>query len=1133
MSLQLRPLAKDDYEYLYNSPVASETEIKEFNNDAHRERYKKDLSKCHVRQWIHLKLPVLNTAVCGSGNEYLAKLLGVKRNEIEDILAGTTAISKDDGRFYSGSDVSGMASDWYVCAQAIEYLIQNMNVYNEVVGRLNRVLNKSVPDNCVYEVNQKPGGLKYYADFNVHFKEANSYSKDYVLAYRNKIIESGGFTRIDMFINLLHAFDNDPNKVKDYLLSVLFLRNMTLLPFSLRPSKDRNQHPTTIAYSQLFNHNSNYSIYSSGDVDGFKGYYTRLQDIVDAINVDNRLKGSQELIRNCVPVMSTMGGKTGSLRARFLKKRQDYSGRSVVVINPNLSVDTIGIPKSMVPKLYRRYTLSDTRIKPKELLEKIDDSKFEKFIVETLEKEGVISRIPVLLGRNPTLHKWGIQGFRVVLVDGRAIQVNPLVCPAFNMDFDGDTAHTEIPMTFEAEQEVRDLIMTDKNIILSKTGECTICPRMDIIYGLYMSTLNEYPESGKSACSYNTPEELWHAIKMQKAMVWDTVSLSGWGTGYAGRLAVKSCFPKSIWDEFGDIEEITSDSIKKYIEVLATYPRVQFDNTINNLVRYGFTAAYIYSRSVSMLQELNKCEEFDSAIDNFHESMKEIDELNDLGFFDEDSYSVEYGRKAEMVEKAYKANIWNKVRPSNMFYLMAKSGARGNAGNLVQMFGNKGRIQRSDSESFNVIIENGLHDMLTPMEHGIAANGARKGQIAKSIKTAATGYLGRKMAHVAASTIIREHDCGTDKGIEISRSMIENYFYSASKKSEDLQKQYTKVFARLIEGRCEAGTNHIISKKEAKAIADNVKVKSVKIRSPLTCNNPCCQLCYGNDVETGRLPVVGKAVGIIAAQSLSEPSTQMTMKEFQKGGVAGAASSPFDRLDAILNQMDIHERARDSAYPMYDPIAWAPGKLVQEQAPGNTVLLRIEPENAEDEAKYDYKSKRQAPGGVAYKVDKHVNVGDNLRVERGDSYIQEVIKYCGANRAQLELFMTLYRLFVGQLDIVPVHIEIIVSNMVGYMPITSNLRNIKMGKSYKKSQLITLAEDYSGTEFKVTIRGVSNCVTNNVNFMEALIFEKQRKVLADAVLNGAVDMMDSPLVQMAFGQRPKLGTGYNENYREG
>lgn len=1148
MSIRLRPMGKEDLRYLYHSSVMSANSITDPDDAVIPDKFKISKAKAHVRSYIELSVPCINSVVCGSRYAIASKLLGLESDTIESIARFTICIEASSGTMINASNLEGSSRDYLFNGQALEALIDELKPTQSIEFGIEALTASVVGRECEFYVTQEKTDYPVIGDWYLDIigTPAKDFSKSKLRESVLTNLKNGKYTRTTMLINLLHTCGSDEG-VRDYLKSALILNSLPILPINMRPKLGNKEHPTTSAYTRLFNNNNNYSIYAAGSAEDFKEFYKTIFALVDSVVCSNHYGGNDPLasidkdMKQIRPLLEVVKGKEGLIRGKMLKKRQDYSGRSAVIVDPFMPLNCIGMPKSAIPKLYRRYILDRCDVPPASVLENIHSTEFDEYVVKELIKEGVIDDVPMLLGRNPTLHRHGIQGFNIVPVDGRAIKVSPLVCPAFNMDFDGDTAHTETPITAEAVSEIRKLVMTDRNVLLPKTGESTICPRMDIVYGLYMCTRAAY-KVGSPVADFDNASSLKEAIYAQRVRVWDTVTVKGMRTDIAGKLAFESCFPKSAANAMQPTPEINSKNISKYIARIQGNTVESFDGTINSLVELGFKVAYLHNTSVSMLAPMSSnteaAKKFDTVYEEFHKRMQPINDLNDFGFYDPETYGMEYSNCLRDVDKVLEQGVYDKIGMNNMYALMAKSGARGNTSNLVQMFGGKGRIQKSDSELFNVTIEHSLHQQLTPMEHAIAANGARKGQIAKSIKTADTGYLARKLAHVAASMIITTKDCGTRDGITIRRDEIATHLHKENMSSEDYDKASNEaidIMARFITGRYQAENGVKISEAEAYAIASSKKDAKIKIRSPLTCQDPCCQKCYGNDPSTGRTVAVGTAVGIIAAQSAGEPSTQLTMKEFQKGGTAGAASSPFDRLNAVLCQTDIRREAKEGRYNAYSPIAWAPGKLVMEDYPGMNILLKIEPDPStpkEEQALYNYKITRVVPATNTYKIGQKVIVGEQLRVASGDCYIPEVIQLLGTQQAQLTLTYMLYFLFKSQVNLIPVHLEVIVAGMTGYMPITTDVPELRLGKYYTQRQLCVLGANYRNTDFVSTIRGVSSAITNNANFLEALIMEDQRRVLSDAVLNGAVDLGDSPLVQMALGQKVRLGTGYNPNFAE-
>lgn len=1101
----------------------------------------------HLRYIIDLKLPCINSITCGSGYKNAAKILGVRGEDLAGLADFSKCLVKETGDLCDVFGARGSSDKYLLNGQALEYYINELHVNEVIENTLSYTLRGILgPEEDYPRTFQRGSGDYhvygvYWLSFPVPEAISPKFKPQDIRPVVEKAMRTNKFSRINMLINLLEHCGNE-SEVKRYLKRTLIYRHVPVLPLNLRPSLNMRDHPMTKAYTKLLNHNNDFSVYKNAEFETFKEYYKTLYSYLNttiASRAEKNGLANDKNMRKVVPVLDLVKGKTGMMRAQMLKKRQDYSGRAAVVIDPFMPIDTVGVPESTIPKMYRLYALRSESLANRDILKNLSSSEYDEEIVKALKREGVLDAVPITLGRNPTLHKHGIQGFKVKPVKGRALRMSPLVCPAYNMDFDGDTAHDEIPVSPQTALEVDKLLMTDRNILLPKTGESTICPRMDILYGLYMCTRNTYTK-GPVVASYKNARELKEAIYAMNVRVWETVSVAGMGTDIAGVLAFRSCFPKSVLNEADSMKdvggkEVTGKVIKKYIKLLQDYVGPTFNNTINELVELGFKVSYLTSCSVSMLRKTSAPTEaakaYDEAFGKFKEKMKAIDELNDYGFYDSETYSIEYGSYYDEVTKALEEGVFDKVG-DNMFVRMAKSGARGDAKNLVQIYASKGRIQKSSKEVYNVVIEKGLRDQLTPIEHIIAANGARMGQIAKSIKTADTGYLTRKIVHAVASIIITEEDCGTTEGITIDKDTLATYLEKENMTDADraeIPESLEKLLAHFITGRYTTDGLYI-TELMAKQLAKSEK--SVTIRSPLKCKNPCCKKCYGMDTGNGRPVRIGAPVGITAGHSLSEPSTQLTLKVFQKGGVEGGSSSAFDRLLALLHKKDIRMGATTGKTPTYDPIAWAPGTLQKQQYPGRRIMLTIQPDNTEDAAKYNYDISRIVPEEVAYKIGRRVELGETLQIVKGDIYTPEVTAILGIDEAALRMVYNLYFMFRSQCDLIPIHIETVVLSLMGRKVITTDIEELKLGKYYTKVQLKHLGYDYSNTVFMDDIRGVLEAITDNVNFMESLIMENPCKAISDAVLNGLTDLCDSPLVQVALGFYAELGTRVNPNFME-
>lgn len=1096
-----------------------------------RDKYKESKFESHVRYYIKLDdaVPVINPLTCGQQYLKAARILGLQKAVIEAVVDFRIVwdtnkkclipIEQSDSPLFNGA--------------ALECEIENLKIEDSIEEILSNIASKAVDGACAVNVQRNASGYRFYSCYTVQLSlpgdeeiPTDVYRKLDKAVKRH--IANGSLQRVNMLINLMNAHSWSESAVKSYLKKIFIIRDVVVVPYTLRPAMDRRKHPMTQAYARLFQANTEVFMYKNGRIDDFKEHYRKIVHLVQSIMTENMYSKSD--LKSLDPLLKRIKGKNGMIRSTMLKKRQDYSGRAAVIVDPFLPVNCVGIPKTMAVKLYRRYLTADCNVSAQTVLEKINDPEFVDTAIRLLKKHGILDEVPSLLGRNPTLHKHGIQGFYVRIVDGRAIRVNPLVCPAYNMDFDGDAAHTEVPITRQAQYEIRKLIMTERNIILPKTGTCTICPEKDVVYGLYVCTC--FYENAASGGSYPDVSSLKEALYAQKCYVWDNVTVGGVGSGLAGRLAFESCFPAKIAKSLEKVP-VTQGVMKDCIKQIQGLSTETFCSCVNRLVELGMKVAYLYSKSVSVLAPLNANKDFDRAISDFEKEMEEVYELSDFGFYDSDSFENDFSIRQTKANNALKKNIMAKM-PDNMFKAMAVSGARGSEGNLVQMFGAKGRIQKSESDSFNILINKGMFEQLTPMDQAISANGARRGQISKSIKTADTGYLGRKLNHASGPIVITEVDCGTRDGITVSFEDIRNRYITETMTEDDITAVGEKAEATMVKfivGKYQTSNNMLITEPEAKRLAQ--MRKPVKVRSPITCKNPCCAKCYGLYCETTKIPPKGFPVGFIAAAAMSEPSTQLVMKEFQKGGVVGAAS-PFDRLNSLLCGQDIKTKAAQGEYPTYDPVAWAPGTVVKEDYNNLLVLLRIVPDNDVDDAEYEYTVNRLAPSSALYKVGQHVEPGETLRVAHGDTYIPEMLKFAGLEAAQLEMLYSLYFLFKSQVDLLPIHFEVMISACTGYLPVNVRSPRVRLGKYYTKRLLVDINEDVEDLQenYIPKICGVDEIVLGSPNFMEAFIMEDQREALSEAVCNCLYDVVDSPLVQLSIGQRVKVGTGYSSTFLE-
>ena len=630
-----------------------------------------------------------------------------------------------------------------------------------------------------------------------------------------------------------------------------------------------------------------------------------LQEAVDAL-FDNGKRGRTILGANKKPLKSLsdmLRGKQGRFRQNLLGKRVDYSGRSVIVVGPELKLHQCGLPKKMALELFKPFIYH--RLEERGLVTTIKSAK------KMLEKERpevwdvldeVIREHPVLLNRAPTLHRLGIQAFEPVLIEGKAIQLHPLVCAAFNADFDGDQMAVHVPLSVEAQAEARILMMSTNNILSPANGKPIIIPTQDIVLGIYYMTRERpyvkgegkvFSNSEEVRIAYDANEVDLHArikVRLDGELVETTV----------GRVLLKEILPEEI--PFRLINKVMKKSeLANLIDYCYRYggekKTVLLSDRLKGLGYHYATLAGISISLDDMLIPSNKGKLLQEA----QQEIEKVQEQYTEGLItDGERYNKVIDIWAQVTENI--AGVMLKelgseevMAPSgekhtteslNPIYIMADSGARGSAQQVRQLAGMRGLMAKPSGEIIETPITANFREGLTVLQYFISTHGARKGLADTALKTANAGYLTRRLVDVAQDVVIRENDCGTLDGIEVE-SLVEGGEIIESMKERILGRVALEEIRDPFSGDVIVKGNEEIDETLADRIED-IGIDKVKIRSVLSCKSKrgVCALCYGRDLARGRLVIVGEAIGIIAAQSIGEPGTQLTMRTFHIGGTA-------------------------------------------------------------------------------------------------------------------------------------------------------------------------------------------------------------------------------------------------------
>lgn len=1135
------------------------------------------LANMHTRRVIKLTQPVFNHVLGRSNCTLLQKILGVSKTMWENIVK-MEIIYDPSSDSYIPIDEAYDGGKYLYGAQIAEHLIDEFDIDSAIIDCFYRnydnFLKQSADARSFIKIDKVAGGQTLAGGYYAHYEEnelRSSLKRGYVPTnfeqdYQNELFPNSN-TRLSFLLNM----KKDKSGLKGMLNYFI-----VVVPVEMRPRIDNRDHRLTKLYTKVLKANYELRV----NIDAFspkavRSAYMSLENSVKRLQYKRQDK-SLDVKPDDLSILERIKSKKGQIRMRNLGKRQDYSGRAVVCINPYLPLDIIRVPKTMLPKLLEFHILpylaknirrnNDSfdhdrhmsNIYDKISLGNLESPEAREEMVRIINDNHLLDHIVLFLGRQPTLHRQSLQGFHIEMTDFQAFEVNPLVCPGFNMDFDGDQAHGEIPLSIQSVYECESLGLTTQNLFLSKTGECTTEPRQDMLYGLWTCTRNEY-ELGTPIETYNTASEVREVVMNHKIKVWDTVKVVELNaTLTAGDAAVIACFPKGDLVPRGtksggkkEVSQIDKKSITSYIDYLLRTDsfgnfvhrigtgRCSTDyvvGTINALVELGFKVARLYTPNMSTILEDNPIPEYDNALDKFHSEMEDIDFMYYMGLETADNYKLVFADKLDVMNKTRRDHLVEKLGKENGYVKLSISGARGSLDNLLQTFSAKGQVKKNETEAFDALLENSYYSKMTPFEHAVSAYGGRQGMKDKSLKTGDTGYAMRKMWHATQCLhMITNKDCGTSNGIPISKRDLITFVDSDD--AAQINNEVSKIFVHALVGRYRPGSNKVITEVEAKELAEDASVEEVIIRSPLTCENPCCSRCYGVDWSTRKVAVVGAPIGVRAAQSIGEPGTQLTMQTFHTGGLAGKAkvTSAFDKVDSYIHIADLAKLSKKGEYVGYDPVAWATGNVIEEPASDiNLKVVKIE----------GFKSKRiVVPKSVVLKT--YAVKGEGLTFKHGDYDINELLKYGdivapngdllrpAIMSAQLYLAFKLYSLYKNEIQIKMIHFEVLVACMTRYMIINTDRKDLMVGQYATASEL--LKGSINNTTYIPRLVGVKALPNASHDAMDSIIMEAPVAGLSRACVLGMTDTLTKPLNRMTLALAPISGSavpGYIDSVKE-
>lgn len=867
-----------------------------------------------------------------------------------------------------------------------------------------------------------------------------------------------------------------------------------------------------------------------------------LQEAVDAL-IDNSIRHGNSMLsamsqsqrRPLKSLSDYLKGKQGYFRQNLLGKRVDYSGRSVIVVGPDLALDQCGLPKHMALELFRPFVIS--KLLEREIAYNIRGA--GRLIEEGMPEvwailEEVIKDKHVLLNRAPTLHRQGIQAFRPVLIEGNAIQIHPLVCPAFNADFDGDQMAVHVPLSEEAQLEAKEIMSANKNILKPGNGEPVIAMAQDIVLGCYWMTKEVEGEKGEgkyfqsinAAILAHDYEQVDFRAKIN-VMATDTEKYREFNQGIfettVGRLLFNSVLPSDYPFINGEMTkkalvELVDDLIEKY--GLEKIPAI-----VDKIKTFGFKYATISGITWSM-DDLRVPEGKDELISKAQEKQNAIYEQYSEGLLSKEerkrmNIEIWHNAKSE-VEKLMPEVLTKSESVSDI----VKSGSRGSIGQITMMAGMKGLIQNTQGETIEFPILTSYQEGLPPIEYFVTTHGARKGLADTALQTAKAGYLTRKLFDVAQNAIITEKDCSTKHGITVSR-----------KSSSGIEIDFAKgVFGRVLskdledsKGKAIFKRNHLITAKEARDIND-MDIEAVHVRSPMTCNTQygVCQNCYGADPTTHQIVDLGEAVGTIAAQAIGEPGTQLSMNTKHAGG---AASVGGDIVQGLPRVEEVFERRIPKSAALVSRID---GIVSEIQEEGKERIILLSP--AEGQAK----TKKSVEYVVPLRRMILVEVGDEVKMGTlltdGSIDISELYKYAGKEEAQEYIIRETSKIYELQgVTISRKHIEIIVKQMFGRVKIKEgndtvlNAGEVVEGWQFIEENKIAKEEGKLPAVGEVIVLGITESSLTRKSFLSAASFQNTTKILINAAVRGATDDLKGLKENVIIGRLIPAGTGFEKS----
>ncbi|MFO7612402.1 MAG: DNA-directed RNA polymerase subunit beta' [Clostridia bacterium] len=867
-----------------------------------------------------------------------------------------------------------------------------------------------------------------------------------------------------------------------------------------------------------------------------------LQEAVDAL-INNGRKGKPVTGPGNRPLKSLsdmLSGKQGRFRQNLLGKRVDYSGRSVIVVGPELKIYQCGLPKEMALELFKPFVMKKLvgdgyahNIKSaKRMVERASDEVWDML-------EDVIKDHPVLLNRAPTLHRLGIQAFEPVLIEGRAIQLHPLVCSAYNADFDGDQMAVHVPLSSEAQAESRFLMLSANNLLAPKDGKPITVPSQDMVLGSYYLTILKNGEPGEGKV-FGSMDEILMAlnekiitlhskIRLRITKEIDGRTVTGIMEVTPGRVIFNEAIPQDLGfvdrsipgnELLLEITEVVGDRQLEIIieRCIKKHGMVRTAEVLDNMKEMGFKYSTKGAITVSV-SDMEIPKEKKELIEETEKQVNTVTTQYRRGLItDEERYNSVVKLWTETGDKVTEA-LMDGLEEDNPLYIMSNSGARGNKNQIKQLAGMIGLMFDTAGKTIEIPIKSNFREGLNVLEFFISSNGARKGLADTALRTADSGYLTRRLVDVSQDVIIKEEDCGTDEDILVS---------PVKDSGEIIEDLYERILGRYVikevvnpeTGKVIVEKDSYIDDEKATLIVES-GLKSVRLRSVLTCKSRVgvCAKCYGMNLANSRPINSGEAVGIIAAQSIGEPGTQLTMRTFHTGGIAG------DNITQGLPRVEeLFEARKPKGLAIISDIAGTVSISETKKKREVTVI-------GEDKIARSY----TIPYGARLSVEEGDVVEPGDEITEGSVNPHDILKIKGIEGVQRYILQEVQKVYRMQgIDINDKHIEIIVKQMINKVKVEDAGDTTLLPGSYARildfEDQNRIAEEQGkqpATGERVLL-GITKASLATESFLSAASFQETTRVLTEASIKGKVDPLIGLKENVIIGKLIPAGTGMEE-----